>query len=197
MKKNCECTRSELRQRRVRGMTIIEMLAASLVVTFLVAASTTLYDVGFRQQRLAWRYSNSQTDLRAALSQMTRTLRHGYAVVPVSAAGNLVGQVSNNTQVIVRVPQPAGAAAIEVMFAVSPTGDLYYQREGDAVGTTMISGVQSIAVNYFQTVAGVTSAVDLTPGTATEIQIGLTVNKDRAATSVTAYSALRNTILGP
>ena len=53
-----------VRTMRIRGVTLVEMVVATLVVAFLVAATSKLYSVGFQQQRAGRNYSAAQTDGR-------------------------------------------------------------------------------------------------------------------------------------
>src|SRR5579871_3260255 len=95
-----EC-RPARRHRRRRGALLVEVLAAALILTFLVGATAQFFKVGNGQQRLGASYSQVETNLRTALRLMTRTIRHGYNVVSSVSSGNLNGKSSSTTQIIV------------------------------------------------------------------------------------------------
>src|SRR5690349_20361706 len=123
------------------------MVGVTLAVSFLLAVTSTLYSVGFRQQRTGRRYSLAQTDGRAALARVTRTRRHGSKVVGTSNAGTLSGLTSSASQLIVNIPQATGNSPIDVMYAIDNAGNLYYKGQNDANGTTLTYGVQSMTVH--------------------------------------------------
>src|SRR5579859_1324557 len=54
------------------GHTLIEMLVALLILTFVIGGGLTLYIVGYQQQRVALNYSTVQTDLRTGLARADR-----------------------------------------------------------------------------------------------------------------------------
>lgn len=188
-------------RRARRGALLVETLAAVLILTFLVWATARFYIVGIAQQRLGQGYSQAQTNIRTALRSVTRTIRHGYAVVPSVSSGNLNGKTSTTSQIIVTVPQATGSPTINILFYVS-NGTLYYQRSTDTSPTVMITGVQSLTLTYYKTSlassgTGTTQTqVNSTPGSATEVQINLVANYQNVTTTVTAYTTLRNMIAG-
>jgi type II secretory pathway pseudopilin PulG len=191
------------------GWTLLELLASAIVLSFLVASSATLYSVWQRQSLLARNYSQAQTDLRTAFRIMLRTIRHGTTVVATSSSGTINGKVSNASQIVVHVPE-SGSASADVVFYVDSAGTLYYQRDTDATPTSMITGVKTISIHYFQTTTTVSGTGTLSeantevagaPASATEVQIALTVRSggpkdttnEAAVTTVQSYVTLRNT----
>jgi hypothetical protein len=103
---------------------------------------------------------------------------------------------SGSTQVIVEVPQPNGGAKIDVRTHVS-NGTLYIQKSTESTpGTSLMTGVQTIQVNYYKTAGTTQTAVDGSPLTATEVKVRLTGVSDQAVTTVEALVALRNTLGG-
>ena len=133
-------------------------------------------------------YSYGQTDIRTAMRTVTRTLRHAYQVNATGTLGSLSGVASNGSQVVCTIPQASGSANIQVLFYMS--GDtVYYQRSTDAApGTALLTGATGMAVAYYTTTNGITSAA-ASPSQATEVQITLTATRG----SVTTTSASQPT----
>src|SRR5262249_26544902 len=150
-----------------RGWSLVEMVASALIVSFTLAAAATLYMTWQKQTLLARNYSQAQTDLRTAFHSLLRTLRHGSTVVATSSAGNLNGQTSTTSQVIVTVPQATGSSDIQVLY-YQTGGVLYYQRQGDGSGTSIISGVTAFTVHYYKTVTTTSGGVSTITTTATD-----------------------------
>jgi type II secretory pathway component PulJ len=179
-----------------RGYSLIEAVVTLVILSFVVAATATMMEVGTRQQRLGRNYSEVQTELRDALRRVTRGLRHGYQVVASSTQANFAtAPTSGPTQVIVKLPQ-AGGGIIEVRYHLS-NGTLYSQREDEtAPGTARLTEVDSLSLSYYQTVGSVRSAADSSPGDATEIRFYVTATRGSATTPVEALVALRNRLAG-
>lgn len=197
------------RPRGRRGFTLVEMLMAVVMLTFVGAGTATLLLVGQRQQRLARNYSQVQSDLRKGLLRITRTLRHGYQVVgqnttysaSVSAFTATAARQSNASQLVVRIPEPAGTTptSVELRFYRSG-GILYAQHPADLAagnpGIALLSGVQSLAFNYFRTGGTTTTVVDATPEQASEVRILVTAAREQAITTVETRISLRNALPG-
>jgi len=111
-------------RQRCRGLSLVEMLVAALVLSFLVASTAAVYQGGEKQQRTARAYSLAQTDIRRALQRITRTARHGYQVVPTSNWGTFAGQSSGMHQLIVEVPEPGTTSRAQVRFYIQD-GNVY------------------------------------------------------------------------
>lgn len=184
------------RERHRRGYSLIEALIGVLILSFVVAATATLMEVGTRQQRLGRSYSQVQTELRDALRRATRSVRHGYWVVGTSTVSNFsAAPTSGSTQVIVRLPQ-AGGGTLEARYHLSG-GTLYVQREDEvAPGTALITGVTQFTLGYYRTNGSVRSASDGTPANATEVKFRLTATRGSATTPVETLVTLRNRLAG-
>lgn len=181
-----------------RGVTLVELLASTIILSFVVSGTMTLYTVGQKTQSVSRYYSQVQTDMRTGMRSATRTIRHGYNVVATSVKTNFPAgsRTSTASQIIVRVPEPStsGSPDVEIRFYASG-GTLYVQRSDAASpGTALITGVQSFTINYFITSGGTRSTDDGTPGTATEAQLTLVDTYGSVTSTVTAYAALRNAI---
>lgn len=175
-------------------MSLVEVLVAALVLSFLVASTAAVYQGGEKQQRTARAYSLAQTDIRSALQRITRTARHGYKVVPASSSGTFSGQSSGLNQLIVEIPEPGAASRAEVRFYVA-NGRVYAQRNNEAApGLLLIEGAQTLEFRYYQTDPGTGARNVAAPGSATEVEITLTAVRGPAVTTVKAYVNLRNAI---
>ena len=179
----------------MRGVSLMEMLAALLILSFIVAATATLFNTGQRQQRLGRAFSQAQTDIRVALRDAMRAIRHGTVVNPSTNFGG--NAPSNSSQVIVNVPEPTGAATsyIELRYYLS-SGTLYKQRSDQNAGSAILTGVDSLTINYFKTVYSSRTSVDANPETATEVLITVTVIRERITTRVSTLIALRPFTIG-
>lgn len=175
-----------------KGMSLIEVILAAMVLSFMVAATARVYQVGEKQQRTARAYSLAQSDIRRGLQRLTRTVRHGYQVVAASA--NFGGASSGLNQVVVEVPEPGGTTRGEIRFYLSG-GTLYAQKQSEAApGTALVTGVQALELKYYQTDSGTGIASVVAPALATEVDIKVTAKRDPAVTTVRAYVNLRNAI---
>lgn len=185
------------RSRRRRGLTLLELVVALFLFGMMIAATASLLVAGQRQQTLGQDFSHVQSELRTGLRRATRTLRHGYAVVASSSSGAFSSPVSNASQVIVRVPEPTGAGALQVEVRLHVSGGVLYAQRADqaAPGTALLSGVQSLRFEYFQTSGGTRSPVDASPADTTDIRITVTAAKGVAATSATTTVSLRNALV--
>lgn len=179
----------------MRGMTLIEVLIVALIMTFLTIGVGMLYTVGQRQQRISNYYSQVQTDMREGLRRVTRTLRHGYEVVGTSTAGTLNGLSSSTSQIIVRVPEPTGAATTYVHIRFYVSGSVLYSQRQDqsAPGVALLDGVQTLAFNYFDEYG---ANMNATPTAATRTEIVLTARRGPATTTVRTLVTLRNRSVG-
>jgi hypothetical protein len=159
-----------------------------LIVAFAVAASTALFVKGQQQQFLAQHYGQAQEDLREALRPLTRTMRHGFQIVPTTAVAVsgctcfATTYVSDVTQVVVVAPQPDGTSPprVEIRFYVDNAGNLIEQRaDSPATLTTLLTGVTSQSFSYYKTTsAGAQTSQGSTPD-ATTTQVQLTVTAQR------------------
>lgn len=187
-----------VRPRRSQGATLMEMLLAFVLVGFLVAGSAQLFNTGNKQQRLGRSYSQAQNDLRGALRIATRAFRHAFRVQNPSQIFT-GGQPSNGSQLIVLVPDPNTTGLnpkVEMKFYLSE-GTLYKRRSDEnAPGTPLITGISSLAFNYFNTLDTTRTAVDGTPSTATEVLITVTAVREGNHIKVSALTALRNRYVG-
>jgi type II secretory pathway component PulJ len=179
---------------------MMEMVVSCIILSFIVAAAGALYTGGQQQQNTAKDYSQVQSDLRASMRTLTRMIRHGFNVVSSVSSGNLSGKSSDTSHLIVTIPQTTGSANINVYFYVSG-GTLYYQRDSDMTGTSLMTGVQSLTFTYYQTTrttsganatGATTTQVNSTPASATEVQIAMTAVNGPATTTVQSYITLRN-----
>lgn len=184
---------------RRRGFSLMEAVITALILSFVVAATASLMNSGLRQQKIGREYSQAQTDLRQGLSRATRAIRHAYGVVNPSTEANFGGSTASNTnQIIVRVPEPAGSANpdVEMRFHAS-NGTLYAQRDDEAApGTALMTGVQSLTFNYFQSNTGVSVPMNGTPSQASAVQVRVTAVVGSATTPVETLVTMRNSILG-
>ncbi|HOJ23012.1 MAG TPA: type II secretion system protein [Armatimonadota bacterium] len=181
-------------RQRCRGLSLVEMLVAALVLSFLVASTAAVYQGGEKQQRTARAYSLAQTDIRRALQRITRTARHGYQVVPTSNWGTFAGQSSGMHQLIVEVPEPGATSRAQVRFYIQD-GNVYAQRQNvPSPGILLIEGVQALEFRYYQTDPGTGARPEVPPDQATEVEITLTAVRGPAVTTVKAYVNLRNAI---
>lgn len=192
-----------LRRRTRPGVSLVELLAVAIILSFLVGATAQFYNTSKAQHQLSRDYSQVQTDLRTALRRVTRTLRHGFAPKHPSTRANFPsGSTSNSTQVIVPIPEADGAGVNKEIRIYYSNGSLYAQRSDETgAGTLLINDLNTSPAGaefrYYKTVAGANpTEVANAPETATEIRITLTGKYGRATTSVVAYVALRNVISG-
>jgi prepilin-type N-terminal cleavage/methylation domain-containing protein len=195
------------RHRCRRGVTLMEMVVASLILAFITVATAQLYHGVDGQHREARFYSDAQARIREALRVMLRTLRHGSAIETNGAitfyngVNSVISPASSTSQVIVTVPQPNNTTGSDhIRFYLSGT-TLYAQRSDDTnLGVAIATGVQTLTFNYFQTQTSSTgtsrSAVDGAPGSGTEVQITLVLTSSDVTTTETAYVELRNKSLG-
>ncbi|MFN3648286.1 MAG: type II secretion system protein [Armatimonadota bacterium] len=194
-------TRGTVRtSKRRRGVTLAEVVIAAMILGFLLAATANLYQVGFRQQRLAGAYGQVQTDLRDALRRATRGMRHGFRVVSPSTSPSFPVTTSSAAQVIVEVPEPSASASssVEVRFHVSG-GVLYAQRSDQAApGLALIQGVQTVSFEYFRQPSSGTehTPVNGAPASANEVRVTVTARRPPATTTVSTLVNLRNSIAG-
>ena len=186
------------------GWSLIELLATSLILSFVIASTVALYTIWERQSLMARNYSQAQTDTRTAFRTIMRTVRHGNYVSTVAI--NAIN--SDDSHVIVNVPQPGNTAA-DFVFYTDAGGGLYVQSRTDSSPTRIISGVTAMRIRYFQTVTtgagnarvATTTEVPGAPGAANQVQIALTVRSGGAnnnsnaavATTTQAFVTLRNT----
>ena len=180
------------RERRKRGFSFIELLAAMLLLTFIIAVTGTLYQVGQRQQRTARDYSQNQIDARKALRKLTRTIRHALGVVGTSAAGNLLNLTSGANAIIVDTLDAGGAPRVQIRFHVS-NGVLYGQREEQAApGVAIADGIQSLTFRYFQVFGA--GRTELLTGLedATDVEIHLTILRNGMTTTTVGLVGMRN-----
>lgn len=179
-----------------RGTSLVEALAVSLILAFVMAASARLLHAGNVQQLLSRGYSQAQTDLRDALRRATRGIRHAFGVVPASSSPTFsAAPNSNASQLIVRLPQP-GSAAIEARYYLS-NGTFYVQRDTDAApGTPLITGVTQLQFQYLRVSATTHTDVTGSPGSANEVRIRLTARRETATTPVEALVSMRNSVIG-
>ncbi len=178
--------------RRARGFSLVELLAAMLLLTFMVAVTGRLYQVGQRQQQTARVYSQNQTDARKASRTLTRTIRHGYGVIGTSAAGNLVNLTSGTNAIIVETIEAGGGSRLQIRFHVS-NGILYGQRqEQTAPGSAILENVQSLSFKYFQVFGD--SRTELLSGydVATDVEFRLTLLRNGISTATVALVGMRN-----
>jgi hypothetical protein len=177
----------------------MEMVVSALILSFVVMATAQLMNGGLRQQKLGREYSQAQTDLREGLARATRAIRHAYEVVNPSTEANFGANTASSAgQVIVRVPEPGGSANpdVEMRFHLS-NGTLYAQRDDQtAPGTALMTGVQSLTFNDFQSITGTSVAMDGTPQQASAVQIRITAVRGSAVTPVETLVTMRNSILG-
>jgi hypothetical protein len=174
----------------------MEMVLAALLLSFIVAAVSALYNVAYKQQRIARNYSQVQTDIRAGLRRATRAIRHGYKVVNPSTQANFPVKASNASQMIVVVPDNTAAQRELRLYLSSGTLYAQYQDQTTASATALLSGVTALTFNYFYENVTTKTATDGSPQLATEVQITVTAQQDAATTTVQAYVELRNATLG-
>ena len=189
------------RSRSRRGATLMELVATYLILAFVTSGTMGLYYVGTRQQRISRFYTLAQTDLREGIRRITRTVRHGSAVLTGTA---FAAPNSSATQIIVAVPQASPGDRIRV-YRDPTTGTIYAQTAGDAAassaGTVMVTGPATLSIAYYQTGATSTgtATTDVTasgPATATEAQITLSATRGSVTTTSVAYVQLRNANFG-
>ena len=176
-----------------RGATLVELVATFLILGFVTSGTVGLYYVGTRQQRGSRFYTLAQTDLREGIRRISRTVRHGFAVLPGSDA----------TQIYVSVPQTAPGDQIRI-YRDSTTGTIYAQPVGTgATGTrtVMVDGPATLSLTYYQTGATSTgtSTTDVTtsaPTSATEVQFTISATRGSVTTTSVAYVELRNANFG-
>lgn len=172
------------------------MLISVMLLCFVMGGTALLFSAGYRQQQRALHDSEVQSELSAALRIVLRVLRHGHNVVARSQQARFpaTARASNNRQVIVRVPGPAGADndTIEVRLHVSD-GALYAQRADEMPpGHALMTGVTAMAISYYRTNAGERVAADEVPGSANEVQVLLRAQISGVARSTGGYATLRN-----
>jgi Tfp pilus assembly protein PilW len=195
--------------RKQRAATLPELLAAALVIAFIVGATAKLYSVGQGQQLLARSYSQAQTDLRTALRRVTRTIRHGFPLHgptnPSTKSNFPANSTSNATQIVVPVPETDTDGSHKEIRIYYSNGALYAQRSDEsAPGTLLISGLQTnpvgVEFKYYLTLPSSTGTITVdvssNPAKATEAQISLTAVRQSATVSATAYVAIRNVLAG-
>lgn len=179
---------------RVRGLSLVEMMAALLILAIVTAASFTLYWSGNQSHRRARFYSRAQTDVRTALREVTREVRSAQSVRATGSQGTLSGLTSNANQLVVRRIQ--GAQTYECRYYVS-NGVLYRQRSVDAApGTALLTDVTGLTFRYFRTLAGSRTNVDGAPGTASEVEFAVQARRGTVTTGLTMYVALRQVLTG-
>src|SRR5437867_1992862 len=69
-----------------RGVSLLEMLATTVLIGFVSVATCQLYTTVNRQQRTARNYGQMQTDIREGIRTALRIVRHGFAVVDTDTA---------------------------------------------------------------------------------------------------------------
>jgi hypothetical protein len=181
-----------------RGATLLELVASALLLSFVVAAASKLFQVGHASHTMVRHYSQAQSDLREALRRATWGMRHGYGVVATSTAGNFPVQASNTAQAILLLPEPTGSnpAQVQVRYHVT-NGILYAQRANEAApGMALLPGVQNVTFAYYQTNGATRVPVNGTPALATEVEIQATARRHRWNTKVSTLVNLRNSITG-
>jgi Tfp pilus assembly protein PilW len=194
------CTRNH-RNRRRRGVSLMELVGTFVILAFIALGTMQLYRVGDRTQRTARFYSDAQAVARKALQRMTRTVRHASIVDMASTVTNFsAAPDSTASQIIVSVPQPNATGTDHIRFYVS-SGTLYAQRNDDTgAGMALATGVQSLTINYYATTvvsSGTTnSSVDNAPASSTEVKITLVVKSGTVTTTEVTYVSLRNRNLG-
>lgn len=205
--------RAPARSRRRRpAFSLIEMLSAVMILSFILAGVALLFQVNNRVSRRMRNYSLVQTDLRAGLKRATRTLRHGTeVVVPATAYSQAVttftapaSRSSNtNSQVTVCVPESSGTspAYVEVRLYLS-NGTLYAQRanEGNAgqPGKALLSGVSALKITYWNSSVSPRATTNASPQLATEVELSVTAaepGQGAVSTSADALVSLRNYVL--
>jgi prepilin-type N-terminal cleavage/methylation domain-containing protein len=179
------------------GFSLPELLACLTMLAFVMTGAATLLNVSSRQQRTLRIYSQVQTDLRSGIRRASRTLRHASAILNPSTSVNFPVKTSGASQVIVRVPEPAGSAASAVEVRFYASGGVFYAQRSDVsgAGVALESGVQSVAFKYYRTANGSRAAVDATPSQATEIQITITATSGAINTKLSNLVALRNVLI--
>lgn len=189
------------RFRSRRGASIVEMVATFLILAFVTSGTAGLYYVGTRQQRGSRFYTEAQTDLREGIRRITRTVRHGSAVL---TGTTFPSADSNSAQVIVAVPQASPRDKIRI-YRNASSGTIYAQTSGDAAsasaGTVMLAGPATLSITYYRTGATSTgtTTTDVTssgPATATEVQLTLSTTRGSVTTTSVAYVQLRNANFG-
>lgn len=189
-----------------RGVSLLELVVTTAILSFIVAATARLYFIGQAQQAAARNYSQAQTDLRMALRQVTYAVRHGCQVVTESTGQDSLVKAfatadrqSDAGTLTLRVPEPSGATLPYVELQFYAADGVLYSRRADqsAPGNALLQGVETLAFHYFRTVPqGLGTAavsVDNAPATATEVQITLAVRRGTVTTQVQTYIMLRNT----
>jgi hypothetical protein len=181
-----------------RGASMVETVATAFLLSFALAATAQLYRVGFVQQRVARSYSGAQTEGREALRRVTRTLRHGKKPVNPSTEAAFPVTTSDASQVIVKVPEPEGAATDWMEVRVHRSGTVLYAQRADqaAPGTSLLTGVAALSFNYFSVVGATRTQVAGAPATADEVQVTLTTLRESSYTKVSTLVNLRNAIAG-
>ena len=184
---------------RRAGFSTFEALAALFILMFAISVTAQLYVTGMRVRRVAQNYSQVQTDLRSALRDATRAVRHGYQVMnpsSLTAFPNVAPNYrnSNANQLIVQVPDSTGAK-VEIRYYLS-SGGLYEQRSSGGTDQLQLSGIQTLTFNYYKTSGGTRTAVDGSspndPSKATEVQVTVTATNGVVTEAVSVLVALRN-----
>ncbi|MCS6776139.1 MAG: hypothetical protein RMJ43_03125 [Chloroherpetonaceae bacterium] len=181
------------------AFSLIEMLISVVLLCFVVGGTALLFSAGYRQQQQGFHDSEVQSELSAALRTMLRVVRHGRTIVARSLQARFpaTARTSNARQIIVQVPEPAGAHndTVEIRLHVSD-GTLYAQRADEAPpGRALMTGVTAMAITYYRTVAGERVTADRAPGSATEVQILLRAQIAGVARSTNGYAVLRNRLV--
>ncbi|MCW3097140.1 MAG: hypothetical protein JWL77_2758 [Chthonomonadaceae bacterium] len=204
--------RSRARIRRRTAASLIELLAAVLILSVVMAGVALLYQVNNRVSRRMRNYSLVQTDLRTGLKRATRTIRHGTQVVvsattytPAVTTFTASASRASNTssQVIVCVPEASGAnpAFVEVRLYLS-NGTLYAQRadEGNAgtAGTVLLTGISAFTITYWNSSVSPRATTNGSPQLATEVELSVTAaepGQGAVSTTVDSLVSLRNYVL--
>jgi type II secretory pathway component PulJ len=206
--------RSRARMRRRKAASLIELLAAVLILAFVMVGVAVLYQVNNRVSRRMRNYSLVQTDLRTGVRRATRTIRHGTQVVVAATTYTQTvltftasaSRASNtSSQVTVCVPDSAVAIApptfVEVRLYLS-NGTLYAQRadEGNAgtAGIVLLSGISAFTITYWNSSVSPRATTNASPQLATEVELSVTAaepGQGAVSTSVDSLVSLRNYVL--
>jgi hypothetical protein len=206
--------RSRARMRRRNAASLIELLAAVLILAFVMVGVAVLYQVNNRVSRRMRNYSLVQTDLRTGVRRATRTIRHGTQVVVAATTYTQTvltftasaSRASNtSSQVTVCVPDSAVAIApptfVEVRLYLS-NGTLYLQRanEGNAgaAGIVLLSGISAFTITYWNSSVSPRATTNASPQLATEVELSVTAaepGQGAVSTSADSLVSLRNYVL--
>lgn len=178
----------------MRGVSLVELLAVSGIMLFIVVATFQLFRVGNYQASQGRDYSQIQTETRQALRPALRVIRAAKSVVVNGTMGTLSGQSSTAAQLVVLVARSDGTEVLCRYHVYQ--GTLYRQTSGDAApGLAMLTGVTGVMWHYYVTSAGARTLTDGAPAAANEVTVGLTVMRGNVYTSTNAGASLR--VLSP